>query len=132
MNPTIDFWLNFTQVQFEKRPKSSFWQHLLTCPVSKYLLTYVFSQEIATFLYNFGWFSLEFHSRLLIGSFWGIEHLPKLKIAKISFFLISERHAIVMILLIGLTGQLDLLDSWIGQFWSDFHDLCSIGKLLKK
>ena len=56
----------------------------------------------------------------------------KLKIAKISFFLISERYAIVLLLLIGLAGQLELLDSWIGQFWSDFHDLCSIGKLLKK
>ena len=38
----------------------------------------------------FGWeklvFSLGFHLRLLAGSFWGIEHLPELKIAKISFF----------------------------------------------
>ena len=38
----------------------------------------------------FGWeklvFSLGFHLRLLAGSFWGIEHLPELKIAKISVF----------------------------------------------
>ena len=89
--------------------------------------------KIATFLYNFSWFSLKFHSKLLVGSFWGIENLPKLNIAKISFFLISEHHlAIVVILLIGLAGQLELLDSWIGQFWLDFHDLCNIGKLLTK
>ena len=34
-------------------------------------------------------FSLKIHSRLLVGSFWAIKHLPKLKIAKISFLLAS-------------------------------------------
>ena len=38
----------------------------------------------------FGWeklvFSLGFHLRLWPGSFWGIQHLPELKIAKIFFF----------------------------------------------
>ena len=46
----------------------------------------------------FGWekvvFSLGFHLRLWPGSFWGMQHLWKLKIAKIFFFRVSERIAL--------------------------------------
>ena len=50
----------------------------------------------------FGWekvvFSLGFHLRLWPRSFWGMQHLWKLKIAKIFFFRVSERIALFLLL----------------------------------
>ena len=84
----------------------------------------------------FGWkklgFSLEFHSRLLVASFWGIEHLPRLKIAKISIFPAFRALLLFRVVLTWPRVHTYSRLTFLRNQWSEFNNFYTIWKLLKK